>query len=75
VFCWGDGRGFRVIESRTFRREAPDCRFATQSGPMLVIGGALHPRFLPDSDSPISATAWASAPTAAARSLRSRTTR
>jgi len=26
-------------------------RFATQSGPMLVIDGALHPRFLPDSDS------------------------
>jgi uncharacterized protein YigE (DUF2233 family) len=50
VFCWGDGR-FRIVESRTFRATAPDCRFATQSGPMLVIGGALHPRFLPDSDS------------------------
>jgi uncharacterized protein YigE (DUF2233 family) len=25
--------------------------FATQSGPMLVIDGKLHPRFLPDSDS------------------------
>ncbi|MBP9184681.1 MAG: phosphodiester glycosidase family protein [Fuscovulum sp.] len=52
VFCWGTpGQGFRVIESRAFAAEKPDCRFATQSGPMLVIGGDLHPRFLPDSDS------------------------
>ena len=26
-------------------------QFGTQSGPMLVIDGELHPRFLPDSDS------------------------
>ncbi len=52
VFCWGaPGAPLRVIESRTFAETAPDCRFATQSGPMLVIGGDLHPRFLPDSDS------------------------
>lgn len=52
VFCWGaPNAGYRVIESRRFKEEAPDCRFATQSGPMLVIEGALHPRFLPDSDS------------------------
>lgn len=50
VFCWGDGRG-AVIESRAFARRKPDCRFATQSGPMLVIDGELHPRFLPDSTS------------------------
>jgi uncharacterized protein YigE (DUF2233 family) len=49
VFCWGET--FRVIESRAFAAEAPACRFATQSGPMLVIAGALHPRFLPGSDS------------------------
>jgi uncharacterized protein YigE (DUF2233 family) len=49
VFCWGDS--FRVIESRAFKAEAPACRFATQSGPMLVIDGKLHPRFLPGSDS------------------------
>lgn len=49
VFCIGDG--FRVIESRTFARDRPACRYATQSGPMLVIDGALHPRFLPGSDS------------------------
>jgi uncharacterized protein YigE (DUF2233 family) len=49
VFCWGER--FRVIESRAFRDEAPSCRFATQSGPMLVIDGDLHPRFLATSDS------------------------
>jgi uncharacterized protein YigE (DUF2233 family) len=49
VFCIGDG--FRVIESRAFKKARPDCRYATQSGPMLVIGGKLHPKFLPGSDS------------------------
>ncbi|WP_295071348.1 phosphodiester glycosidase family protein [Tabrizicola sp.] len=49
VFCIGDT--FRVIESRTFKAESPACRFATQSGPMLVIGGELHPKLLPGSDS------------------------
>ncbi len=50
VFCIGAGRA-DVIESLRYEREAPECRFATQSGPMLVIDGALHPRFLPDSTS------------------------
>lgn len=49
VFCLGDT--FRVIESRAFKRERPDCKYATQSGPMLVIDGALHPKLLPSSDS------------------------
>jgi len=49
VFCVGDD--FRVIESRAFDAERPACRFATQSGPMLVIDGALHPKFVPESDS------------------------
>lgn len=49
VFCWGES--FRVIESRAFKADAPACRFATQSGPMLVINGDLHPRFLATSDS------------------------
>ncbi|MCX7643865.1 MAG: phosphodiester glycosidase family protein [Rhodobacteraceae bacterium] len=50
VFCISAGR-FAVIESRRFAAAAPECRYATQSGPMLVIDGALHPRFLPDSTS------------------------
>lgn len=44
VFCVGQVR-YRVIESRTYAADLPACRYATQSGPMLVIAGALHPRF------------------------------
>lgn len=51
VFCAGGARPFRVLESRAFAQNPPDCRLATQSGPMLVIDGKLHPRFLVDSDS------------------------
>lgn len=50
VFCVREGRA-AVIETEAFAAAPPACRHATQSGPMLVIGGALHPRFLPDSDS------------------------
>lgn len=50
VFCLKDATAM-VIESRAFDAARPECRFATQSGPMLVIDGALHPRFLPGSDS------------------------
>jgi uncharacterized protein YigE (DUF2233 family) len=49
VFCIGET--FRVIESRSFKRDRPECRYATQSGPMLVIDGELHPKLLPGSDS------------------------
>ncbi|KGJ05697.1 Uncharacterized protein YigE, DUF2233 family [Paracoccus halophilus] len=51
VFCTGGARPYQVIESRAFASAQPECRLATQSGPMLVIDGALHPRFLVDSDS------------------------
>jgi uncharacterized protein YigE (DUF2233 family) len=50
VFCLRDGRA-DVIETSVFAGDGPACRDATQSGPMLVIDGALHPRFLPDSTS------------------------
>ena len=50
VFCIQDDRA-DVIETEAFAADPPSCRFATQSGPMLVIDGALHPRFLPDSTS------------------------
>ncbi|CUH63296.1 hypothetical protein TG4357_00587 [Thalassovita gelatinovora] len=50
VFCIGD-RVARVYETHRYLADRPDCRFATQSGPMLVIDGALHPRFLIDSTS------------------------
>jgi len=50
VFCIGDGRA-DVVETKQFARDAVQCKAANQSGPMLVIDGALHPRFLPDSTS------------------------
>ncbi|PTW44882.1 phosphodiester glycosidase family protein [Rhodovulum kholense] len=50
VLCLEDGRA-EVIETRAYLADPPECRYATQSGPMLVIDGALHPRFLSDSDS------------------------
>ncbi|WP_318339060.1 phosphodiester glycosidase family protein [Defluviimonas sp. D31] len=50
VFCIGEDR-FAVVETLAFAAAPPACRDATQSGPMLLIGGALHPRFLKDSDS------------------------
>lgn len=48
-----DARGeAQVMESAAFARAPQDTvRYATQSGPMLVIDGAIHPRFLPDSES------------------------
>lgn len=51
VFCTGGAQPFQVIESVSFAETRPDCRLASQSGPMLVIDGDLHPRFLADSDS------------------------
>nr|WP_238987470.1 phosphodiester glycosidase family protein [Roseovarius dicentrarchi] len=50
VLCIREGRA-DVIETLRYAAEPPACRYATQSGPMLVIDGALHPRFLIDSDS------------------------
>ena len=50
VLCLQSGAA-AIIESRAFAASPPDCEYATQSGPMLVIDGALHPRFLPDSSS------------------------
>lgn len=51
VFALSNGRAI-VRETEAYRRSAvavPD--YATQSGPMLVIDGALHPAFKPESDS------------------------
>lgn len=50
ILCLRDRR-IDVIETLRYVEEAPDCISATQSGPMLVIDGALHPRFLRDSTS------------------------
>ncbi|SNY37192.1 Uncharacterized protein YigE, DUF2233 family [Pseudooceanicola antarcticus] len=52
VFCISPRRA-RVIETLDYqaRRDSLNCRHASQSGPMLVIDGKLHPRFLPESTS------------------------
>ena len=50
VLCLNDGSA-AIVESRAYAEAPPDCRHATQSGPMLVIDGALHPRFIPDGSS------------------------
>lgn len=50
ILCLRDRR-VDVFETLRYVEEAPECASATQSGPMLVIDGALHPRFLIDSTS------------------------
>lgn len=49
VFCLAEV--FSVVESRAFETAGHQCRFASQSGPMLVIEGKLHPKFLRGSPS------------------------
>jgi uncharacterized protein YigE (DUF2233 family) len=50
VFLMKDGLA-QVRETLAFEKSGVVPDFATQSGPMLVIDGKLHSRFLPDSDS------------------------
>ncbi|MGP9821640.1 phosphodiester glycosidase family protein [Salinarimonas sp. NSM] len=40
-----------VMTTEAYRAARPNATLATQSGPMLVIQGELHPRFIPGSDS------------------------
>ncbi|MEI9850723.1 MAG: phosphodiester glycosidase family protein [Sphingomonas sp.] len=42
---WGDAKGWHVATTMDFAARKPDrVRFGTQSGPMLMIGGRLHPK-------------------------------
>lgn len=50
VFWVGDGKA-GVMETEAFAKAGLSPREATQSGPMLVIDGQIHPRFLPDATS------------------------
>ncbi|MGJ3264176.1 MAG: phosphodiester glycosidase family protein [Salinarimonas sp.] len=50
VFFVENGRA-AVMTTEAYLVARPNATLATQSGPMLVIQGELHPRFLPDSDS------------------------
>jgi uncharacterized protein YigE (DUF2233 family) len=48
---WIDATGAHVTETTRFAAMKAKPVYATQSGPMLVINGALHPRFLGRSES------------------------
>lgn len=50
IFSIGDGKA-AVRETGDFLKKRPHVDYATQSGPMLVIDGRLHPKFLADSTS------------------------
>jgi uncharacterized protein YigE (DUF2233 family) len=50
VFLVRDSGKAEVVETKGFK-SADDIAFATQSGPMLVIAGKLHPAFEPDGES------------------------
>jgi uncharacterized protein YigE (DUF2233 family) len=45
IFFVGGGKA-GVMETEAFLKEKPPADFATQSGPMLVIDGAIHPAFI-----------------------------
>jgi len=45
VFYFGDGDA-GVLETERFLAQKPKVEFATQSGPMLVIDGTIHPAFI-----------------------------
>lgn len=48
-YVQGDRVG--VAETETYLKSGPNPEFATQSGPMLVINGDIHPAFSPDGTS------------------------
>ena len=50
VFFVG-GKTAGILETTRFLQQRPHADIATQSGPMLVIGGRIHPRFLSNSNS------------------------
>ncbi len=54
------GEDARIMTTEHFASERPKVDFATQSGPMLVIGGQVHPRIKSGSTSRKFAMAWAS---------------
>ncbi|WP_442577634.1 phosphodiester glycosidase family protein [Mesorhizobium sp. ASY16-5R] len=51
VFLIGEDGKAALMETGKFLAARPAVKFATQSGPMLVIDGAIHPKFLPDGTS------------------------
>ncbi len=50
VFYWNENNA-GILEANAYRSAKPEAKFATQSGPMLVINGKLHPAFIVNSPS------------------------
>ncbi len=49
IFYVGKDGTAGVMETEAFLAAAPDVRYATQSGPMLLVDGEIHPMFIPGS--------------------------
>ena len=45
VFCINK-RKFLILETKKFAQAKIQCQYATQSGPLLVIDGKIHPKFI-----------------------------
>ena len=45
VFCINK-RKFLILETKKFAQAKIQCQYATQSGPLLVINGKIHPKFI-----------------------------
>jgi uncharacterized protein YigE (DUF2233 family) len=50
VFWVGDGAA-GVVETSRYLASPPNARYATQSGPMLIVDGKVHPKIRPDGTS------------------------
>ena len=51
VFAVSEDGRVSILTSDVYARRNPSPMWATQSGPMLVIGGRIHPRISPDGES------------------------
>ena len=45
VFCFNN-KEFLILETESFATRKIQCQYATQSGPLLVIDGKIHPKFI-----------------------------
>ena len=45
VFCFNKKK-FLILETKKFAQAKIQCQYATQSGPLLVIDGKIHPKFI-----------------------------
>jgi uncharacterized protein YigE (DUF2233 family) len=45
VFCFNE-KQFLIVESKKYEKSKIQCQYATQSGPLLVMDGTIHPKFI-----------------------------